>query len=125
MAQNNDQNKNHSQPSNGESEKKSRPRFRTLMVDGTRYRTHLTEKYKKRVKYEPANRGKVYSEFPGTVIKVDVSDGDFVNKGDRLYIYEAMKMQNRAYSPFEGTIKEVRIKENDIIRKGQLLFIIN
>ncbi|MFP4620616.1 MAG: acetyl-CoA carboxylase biotin carboxyl carrier protein subunit [Bacteroidales bacterium] len=123
MSHNNEQNKTQSSgKNNGNSAK---PRFRTLMVDGTKYRTHLTEKYKKRRKYEPANRGKIFSEFPGTLIQVDVSKGDFVKKGDRLYIYEAMKMHNRAYSPIEGTIREVRIKENDIIRKGQLLFLID
>ncbi|MBS3773664.1 MAG: acetyl-CoA carboxylase biotin carboxyl carrier protein subunit [Bacteroidales bacterium] len=122
MAQNNGQ--NNDQSSAGKSGDKNRPRFSTLVVDGTKYRTYLTEKYKRRRKYEPANRGKIFSEFPGTVVKVDVSTGDFVKKGDRLYIYEAMKMKNRAYSPIEGAIREVRIKENDIIRKGQLLFTI-
>ncbi|MFW6101799.1 MAG: acetyl-CoA carboxylase biotin carboxyl carrier protein subunit [Bacteroidota bacterium] len=123
MALNNGQ--NNDQSSAGKSGDKNRPRFSTLVVDGTKYKTYLTEKYKKRRKYEPANRGKIFSEFPGTLIQVDVSKGDFVKKGDRLYIYEAMKMHNRAYSPIEGTIREVRIKENDIIRKGQLLFLID
>lgn len=123
MSQNNDQSKQ--QPSEKDSGKKTRKRFSTLIVDGTRYRTYLTEKYKKRKVYETGNRGKIYAEFPGTVVKIDVSEGDFVKKGDRLYIYEAMKMKNRAYSPVEGTLKKVKIKENDIIRKNQLLFLID
>lgn len=97
----------------------------TLVVDGIRYKTQLTDKYQKRKKWEPLNKGKIYSEFPGTVVKVDVSEGDFVRKGDRLYIYEAMKMNNRAYSAVEGVVKEVRIQKNDIIRKGNLLFFID
>ncbi|MGM0529909.1 MAG: acetyl-CoA carboxylase biotin carboxyl carrier protein subunit [Bacteroidota bacterium] len=123
MSQNNGQ--ANDQSSARESGDTNRSRFSTLVVDGTKYRTYLTEKYKKRKKYEPANRGKIFSEFPGTVVKVDVSTGDFIRKGDRLYIYEAMKMKNRAYASVEGTVREVRIKENDIIRKGQLLFLID
>ncbi len=103
---------------------KSKVRFRTLNIDSTKYRTQLTEKFKNRKKWDGANKSKVYSEFPGTVLKVDVSEGDEIKKGDRLYIYEAMKMKNRAYSPIAGTVKEVKIKKEDIIKKGQLLFII-
>lgn len=123
MSQNNEETQH--QPPGSNSNNKAKKRFSSLIVDGTRYKTHLTEKYKKRKQYEPANRGKIYSEFPGTVVKVDVSEGDFIKKGNRLYIYEAMKMKNRAYSFVEGTVKEVRIKVNDIISKGQLLFLID
>jgi pyruvate carboxylase len=102
----------------------SKTRFRTLVVDGTKYRTQLNEKFKERIKWDNPHEGNVFSEFPGTVIKVDVSEGDKVKKGDRLYIYEAMKMKNRAYAPIDGKVKEVKISENDIIRKGELLFVI-
>ncbi len=123
MSQNNNEvNKNPTSDRNNNGRPKRR--FNTLVVDGTRYRTLLTEKYKKRRKYEPGNWGKIHSEFPGTVVSVDVSEGDYVKKGDRLYIYEAMKMKNRAYSPVEGRVEEVRIRENNIIRKGDFLFLI-
>ena len=124
MSQNNN-GENGNQGSEGNNNGKPKRRFNTLVVDGTRYRTLLTEKYKKRRKYEPGNWGKIHSEFPGTVVSVDVSEGDLVNKGDRLYIYEAMKMKNRAYSPVEGKVKKVNIKKNDIIRKGEFLFLID
>jgi len=101
-----------------------RKRFRSLVVDGTKYRTQLTDKFRERRKWDDSDKGSVYSEFPGTVLKVDVQKGDNIEKGDRLYIYEAMKMKNRAYSPVEGKVKEVKIAENDIIRKGELLFVI-
>jgi biotin carboxyl carrier protein len=113
---NHDKNNNHQ---NGHKRK-----FRSLVVDGTRYRTQLTEKFKNRDKWDNPHKGKIYSEFPGTVVKVDVEKGDEVEKGDRLYIYDAMKMKNRAYSPVNGTVKEVRIKEEEVIKKGQLLFVI-
>lgn len=115
-----------SQPdeNNKQSNNKSRKRYRTLVIDGVRYRTQLNEKFKNRKKWDHLDKGNIYSEFPGTVLKVDVSEGDYVNKGDRLYIYDAMKMKNQAYSDIEGTLKNIRIKENDVIRKGQLLFVI-
>jgi biotin carboxyl carrier protein len=103
---------------------KSKRRFSTFVVDGTKYRTQVTEKFKHRKKWDASNRGAVYADFPGTVLKVDVQKGDNIEKGDRLYIYEAMKMKNRAYSPRDGKVKEVKISENEVIKKGQLLFVI-
>ncbi|HKL38528.1 MAG TPA: acetyl-CoA carboxylase biotin carboxyl carrier protein subunit [Bacteroidales bacterium] len=99
-------------------------KYRSLVIDGTRYRTQLTEKFRKREKWDNPHKGKIYSEFPGTVVKVDVEKGDEIEKGDRLYIYDAMKMKNRAYSPVDGTVTDVRIKEDEVIKKGQLLFVI-
>lgn len=119
----NNNNNNSENPSNGYQNGQKR-RFRSLMIDGTRYRTQLTDKFKNRDKWDNPHKGKIYSEFPGTVVKVDVEEGDEVDKGDRLYIYDAMKMKNRAYTPVGGTIREVRIQEHDIIRKGDLLFVI-
>ncbi len=106
-------------------ENSDKPRFRSLNIDGTRYKTHLNDKFKERRKWDNPHKGNVFSEFPGTVVKVDVEEGDKVQKGDRLYIYEAMKMKNRAYAPIEGKVREVKIKENDVIRKGELLFVID
>ena len=121
--QSNKQNPN-KQDSNNQDSNGQKKRFRSLTIDGTRYRTQLTEKFKNRDKWDNPHKGMIYSEFPGTVVKVDVEEGDEVAKGDRLYIYDAMKMKNRAYSPVGGTIKEVRIQQDDIIRKGDLLFVI-
>lgn len=117
MSENNQQNQQDHH--NGQKRK-----FKSLVVDGTRYRTQLTEKFRKRDKWDNPHKGKVYSEFPGTVVKVDVEKGDEIEKGDRLYIYDAMKMKNRAYSPVSGTVKQVGIKEDEVIKKGQLLFVI-
>ena len=107
-----------------ESKRAGKKRFQSLVVDGTRYKTILNDKYKERVKWDNPHKGKVFSEFPGTVVKVDVNVGDKVSKGDRLYIYEAMKMKNRAYAPIDGEVKKVKINESDVIRKGELLFVI-
>lgn len=112
------------QPGGEQQQDKPKRRFSAFVVDGTKYRTLITNKFKNRKKWDASNRGAVYSDFPGTVLKVDVKKGDNVEKGDRLYIYEAMKMKNRAYSPRDGKVKEVKISENEVIKKGQLLFVI-
>ena len=96
----------------------------TLILDGSAYKTRLTEKFMNRKQWKPTQKKEVYAEFPGTVIQVDVSIADVVKKGDRLYIYDAMKMHNRAYTPVEGRIKEIRIKAGSIIRKGDLLLVL-
>ncbi|MFO8235329.1 MAG: acetyl-CoA carboxylase biotin carboxyl carrier protein subunit [Bacteroidales bacterium] len=120
---NNDQQKNN-KPEAFQDNGEQKLRFQSLLVDGTKYKTLLNRKFKERKKWDKTSEGVIYSEFPGTVVKVDVEEGDTISEGDRLYIYEAMKMKNRAYSPVDGKVKEVKIKEDEVIRKGDLLFVI-
>ncbi|MGM0496779.1 MAG: acetyl-CoA carboxylase biotin carboxyl carrier protein subunit [Bacteroidota bacterium] len=118
------QEKTNPQQVGGKENEKPAIRYSSFWIDATKYKTKITDKFKNRKKWDSSNRGAVYSEFPGTVLKVDVKKGDNVEKGDRLYIYDAMKMKNRAYSPRDGKVKEVKISEDEVIKKGQLLFVI-
>ena len=61
------------------------------------------------------------SHIPGSVIEIFVKPGQKVKKGDKLMIYEAMKMMNVVTSPMEGIIKEVNAKEGESLPKGALL----
>eukprot|EP01126_Amoeba_proteus_P062757 TRINITY_DN8581_c0_g1_i6.p1 TRINITY_DN8581_c0_g1~~TRINITY_DN8581_c0_g1_i6.p1 ORF type:complete len:392 (+),score=66.93 TRINITY_DN8581_c0_g1_i6:1131-2306(+) len=46
--------------------------------------------------------------MPGKVIKVNVSVGDHVKKGQELMILEAMKMEHKICSPRDGVVKNIR-----------------
>ena len=48
-------------------------------------------------------------------MKVFVKEGDKVNTGDNLLIYEAMKMENTLKSEKAGTIKSLSVKEGDAV----------
>lgn len=59
--------------------------------------------------------------MPGLVLKVFVSEGDEVKKGDNLFVLEAMKMENIIKAPADAVVKSVKIKPGDKIEKGQVL----
>jgi biotin carboxyl carrier protein len=63
--------------------------------------------------------------MPGLVLKVFVSVGDEVKKGDNLFILEAMKMENIIKAPADVTIKAVKLKHGDKVEKGQVLLQFN
>ena len=53
---------------------------------------------------------KVTAPMPGTIVKVCVSAGAAVKKGDVLIILEAMKMENEIVAPCDGTVNVVVTK---------------
>ncbi|RLD88438.1 MAG: acetyl-CoA carboxylase biotin carboxyl carrier protein subunit [Bacteroidetes bacterium] len=64
---------------------------------------------------------KVKAPLPGNIMKVFVKEGDKVNTGDNLLIYEAMKMENTLKSEKAGTIKSLSVKEGDAVLQDALL----
>ena len=65
----------------------------------------------------PAAGGvQVKSPLPGSVIKVLVSEGQAVKKGDTLLTLESMKMENAIMAEADGTVKQIRTKESSALR---------
>jgi len=65
----------------------------------------------------------IKAPMPGLVLKVLVSEGNEVKKGDNLFVLEAMKMENIIKAPADATIKSIKIKPADKVEKGQLLIL--
>jgi biotin carboxyl carrier protein len=70
-----------------------------------------------------AKVSEIKAPMPGLVLKLLVSEGAEVKKGDNLFILEAMKMENIIKSPADVTVKTVKIKPGDKVEKGQVLLI--
>ncbi|MDB5143897.1 MAG: gcdC, partial [Mucilaginibacter sp.] len=68
-----------------------------------------------------AKVSEIKAPMPGLVLKLFVSEGTEVKKGDNLFILEAMKMENIIKSPADVTVKTVKIKPGDKVEKGQVL----
>lgn len=68
-----------------------------------------------------SNSSNIMAPMPGKVIKVAVSEGVTVKKGDLLLIVEAMKMENNITSPFDATVSKVNTKENDKVDTNTIL----
>ncbi len=57
----------------------------------------------------PAGRGVVCAPMPGKIVNVSVKAGDHVMKGQRLFVLEAMKMENEIEAPVSGKVETVNI----------------
>lgn len=68
--------------------------------------------------------GQIKAPMPGLVLKVLVTRGYSVAKGEPLLILEAMKMENVFKSPDDAVVKEIRVAEGDAVEKGQVLLIL-
>ena len=92
-----------------------------LSEGGMEYKTFFTKKFEERKTWKAPDPYKVLSHIPGSVIEIFVKPGQKVKKGDKLMVYEAMKMMNVVTSPLDGPIKEVNAKEGESLPKGALL----
>lgn len=70
-----------------------------------------------------AKVSEVKAPMPGLVLKLFVSEGSEIKKGDNLFILEAMKMENIIKSPADVVVKKVKMKPGDKVEKGQVLLI--
>ncbi|MBV9082225.1 MAG: pyruvate carboxylase [Acidobacteriaceae bacterium] len=77
-----------------------------------------------RRKADPTKPGEVGAPIPGAVTMVHVTVGEHVNKGDRLLVMEAMKMQTTVYAPTAGTVKEIVVHLRDSVEARDLLLTI-
>jgi biotin carboxyl carrier protein len=68
-----------------------------------------------------AKISEIKAPMPGLVLKVFVLEGTAVQKGDNLFVLEAMKMENIIKSPADVVVKAVKIKPGDKVEKGQVL----
>ena len=62
--------------------------------------------------------------LPGTIMQIFVKEGDQVKRGDKLLMYEAMKMENNFLAEKEGVIKDIKVKVGDNVLQGAVLFVI-
>jgi biotin carboxyl carrier protein len=96
-------------------------KYQTLVIQGDSYKTLLTKKYENRTKWVKPDVKNIYSFIPGTVTEIFVKLGQTLKKGDKLIMFEAMKMLNTIEMPVNGKIKNIIVSVGDRIPKGTLM----
>ena len=75
-------------------------------------------------KAAPAGGTKITSPLPGSVIKVLVSEGQAVKKGDTLLTLESMKMENAILAECDGTVSKIAVTAGQNVMQDDLLVVI-
>jgi acetyl-CoA/propionyl-CoA carboxylase biotin carboxyl carrier protein len=71
-----------------------------------------------------AGRDAVVSPMQGTVLAVEVAEGDDVQPGQVLCIVEAMKMENEIAAHRAGRVEELSVEPGQAVKTGQVICVV-
>ncbi|MFQ3475064.1 acetyl-CoA carboxylase biotin carboxylase subunit [Halonotius sp. F2-221B] len=66
----------------------------------------------------------VTAEMQGTILSVDVEEGEEIAAGDVVCVLEAMKMENDVVTERGGTVTDIRVAEGDSVDMGDVLVVL-
>ena len=66
----------------------------------------------------------VSAPMPGTILKVNVTQGQAVKEGEVLCVLEAMKMENEILAPKNGTVTQVLATKGSTVDTGAALVVV-
>ncbi|MEI6689635.1 MAG: acetyl-CoA carboxylase biotin carboxylase subunit [Thermoleophilia bacterium] len=110
------------------------PRHVPVEVEGRRYDVVLrlpaaagAEEARERIRARmsggagAAAEGAIVSPMQGTVLQLEVAEGDTVEAGQVVAVVEAMKMENEVQSLHAGTVAAVHVQTGQGVQAGQTL----
>jgi acetyl/propionyl-CoA carboxylase alpha subunit len=89
---------------------------------GSEYR--IEKKSGRRLSAGGASSGEIRAPMPGLIVDVRSEIGRKVEKGDTLFVLEAMKTQQPFHSPIDGKVSELNVMVGDQVSEGEVLAII-
>jgi len=72
----------------------------------------------------PKGAGSIKSPLPGVILEMFVREGDEVKMGQRLLMWEAMKMENNIEADKAGKVVSILKHKGDNVMEGDVLIII-
>jgi acetyl-CoA/propionyl-CoA carboxylase, biotin carboxylase, biotin carboxyl carrier protein len=114
------------------------PSIRLVEVDGKRFEVRLlkpeppyAELARRRRERDRARGGAgagkdaIVSPMQGTVLAVEVADGDEVQAGQVVCIVEAMKMENEVHAHRAGRVTDLSVAPGQPVKTGQVICVIS
>jgi biotin carboxyl carrier protein len=104
-----------------------------VVVDGWRFELEVDDerrallKQRARRDHEHGPTGgpaEIRAIIPGRVVAVAVAPGDEIAIGDRLFVLEAMKMQNELRAHRAGRVSRIAVGEGQTVEAGDLLIVV-
>jgi acetyl/propionyl-CoA carboxylase alpha subunit/acetyl-CoA carboxylase carboxyltransferase component len=68
--------------------------------------------------------GAVRAALQGTIVAIDVAEGDLVPAGKPLLVMEAMKMEHVVTAPLAGRVVRIAVAVGDAVREGGVLLVL-
>jgi acetyl-CoA/propionyl-CoA carboxylase, biotin carboxylase, biotin carboxyl carrier protein len=96
----------------------------TVTVDGSTWPVRLYRHRPSEGNAAGAGTGRVASPLAGTLVRVEVTPGQEVERGTLLAVVEAMKMETPLRAPFQGKVTEVRIAVGNAVSAGEDVIIL-
>lgn len=75
-------------------------------------------------KSQGKDKKEIFSPMPGIITKLNVTEGQKVNKGDVILVLEAMKMENEIKAKKDCVIKKINAEALKSVEKNELLVIL-
>ena len=72
-----------------------------------------------------AGRDALVSPMQGTVLAVEVADGDAVEPGQVICVIEAMKMENEVHAQRAGRVSELSVAPGEPVKTGQVICVVS
>jgi acetyl/propionyl-CoA carboxylase alpha subunit/acetyl-CoA carboxylase carboxyltransferase component len=66
----------------------------------------------------PENTVALKAPMQGTIVSIDVSEGDLVRQGQQLFVMEAMKMEHVIRAELGGLVRQIAVARGDTVFEG-------
>ena len=63
----------------------------------------------------------VTAPMPGTILGVNVKEGEAVKAGQTIFVLEAMKMESDIVAPLDGTVSGIAVSKGASVSAGDVL----
>jgi acetyl-CoA/propionyl-CoA carboxylase biotin carboxyl carrier protein len=110
-------------------------RVRSVEVDGRRFAVTVVEaeapwaglareRRRRGAGSDGGGREALASPMQGTVLSVNVAEGDEVDAGQLICIVEAMKMENEIHAHRAGTVRRLSVAAGEPVTTGQIICVV-